>query len=511
MKISKKQIIIGSVIILIIVAVIFFSRSKSPAYTYFEVKRGDVIQEVNATGRVKPAEDIDLAFEKGGKIVEINIDIGNKVCKGQALARLDNSELAAQLSGARATLNSQKANLEELKNGTRPEEIQVQEVTVANASITLDDAKKVLIDTLNDALTKSDDAIRNQIDQFISNPTIQNSDFIFAVTDIQLKSNALWGRYNLETILVSWKNMIAGLNIGGDLDSITTQTNKNLSDTKTLLDDLALIVNSLTPTGSLSQTTVTTYKTSVNTARTNVNAAIANLSAAYEGYRSAKSNLSLQQNTLVLKKAGTIPEQIAAQEALVSKAEADVELYQAQLSKTVLRSPINGIITKQDAKIGEMAVANSTLVSVISADNLEVEVNAAEVDIAKVKVGNAADITLDAYGDNVIFPAKVVSIDPAEQIIDGVATYRTVLQFNNQDERIKSGMTANVDIIADKKENVLFIPQRAVGDSGGKKMVKIKVGNNVQEKEVVVGLKGSDGNLEIVSGINEGGQIVDRF
>jgi HlyD family secretion protein len=241
-----------------------------------------------------------------------------------------------------------------------------------------------------------------------------------------------------------------------------------------------------------------------------VNAAIANLSIAYEGYRTAKSNLSLQQNTLALKKAGTVPEQITAQEAVVEKAKADIDNYNAQLAKTVLRSPINGVVTKQDLKVGEIVTPNSTVVSVISNGDFQVKVNIPEADIAKVKVGDSANITLDAYGSDIIFSTHVVSIDPGETMVEGVATYKTTLQFDKKEDRAKSGMTANIDILTAKQTNTLYIPQRDLISNETGKYVLIDVGSaQPQKKKVEVGIRGSDGNIEIISGLNEGDKIIN--
>jgi multidrug efflux pump subunit AcrA (membrane-fusion protein) len=301
---------------------------------------------------------------------------------------------------------------------------------------------------LSDAFTKSDDAIRNKVDQFFNNPKSSNPALTFVLADGQLKNDIEWGRYNAEIILVEWKPLVDNLINGTNFEYAISSSNSNLNSIKLLLDKIALGVNSLTPSASLSQTTIDTYKSSVSTARTNVNLAISNLSSAYQNYRSAKSNLDLQENHLVLKKAGVVPEQVAAQEAQVEKMKADINTYNAQLAQTILRSPIDGLLTKQEAKMGEIVSANLIVASVISDDQYEIEVNVPEADIAKISIGNSAKITLDAFGSGVIFNAHVVSINPAETLIEGIATYKTTLQFDKKEDLIKSGMTANIDILA---------------------------------------------------------------
>jgi len=159
--------------------------------------------------------------------------------------------------------------------------------------------------------------------------------------------------------------------------------------------------------------------------------------------------------------------------------------------------------------VGEAVSINVPVAKVISASGFEVEVNIPEADIAKVKLGDKSKVTLDAYGDDALFEAEVVSIDPAETIIEGVATYKTTLQFSEKDDRIKSGMTANLDILTAERHSVIAIPQRAVITKDGQKTVRLLGDNNeVTEVNVQTGLRGSDGKIEILSGVNEGDKVI---
>ncbi len=498
----KKFLVISAIALLVvIVGYLYFGRNKQAGYDFVLAKRGGIIQEVSVTGHIKPAEDVNLAFEKSGKVSYAYVKVGDKISVSQKLITLENYELLAQLNQAKANLKIQQSKLEELRQGTRPEEIQVQEVKVENARIALEDANKNLIDKLQDAYTKSDDAIRNKTDGIFDNPRTQNPQLKFTLSDNQLETTIEWQRFLIETVLISWKSSLDVIN-----------TDKNLEQIKLFLDEAAFAVNNLTPNSALSQTTIDTWKLDVSTARTNVNTAIVNFSAAEEKSRTAESNLTLAQNELYLKKAGTVTEQIDAQEAEVEQSEANVQNYQAQLAKTILYSPISGVVTKQETKIGEIVSANTIVVSIISVAKFEIETNVPEADIAKVKISAYAKVTLDAYGNDVVFEAKVIKIDPAETIIEGVATYKTTLQFAKEDERLKSGMTANIDILADKRENVIIVPQRAITTQNNDKIVKILEGENtIKEVKVKIGLRGSDGNVEITEGINEGDKVVSKF
>ncbi|MFH1979230.1 MAG: efflux RND transporter periplasmic adaptor subunit [Patescibacteria group bacterium] len=507
----KKPLFILFAIILIIVVgsiLVFSGRGGDKGYTSEIVKIGDVIQEVSATGRVKPAETVDLAFEKTGRISAVYVSVGKKVSKGQLLVQQSNADTLAQLESVEATLKSERAKLDEMKKGSRPEEIQIQEVKVANAKTSLADAKQNLIDKLNDSYTKADDSIRTYADQLFNNPRTINPQLNVTVADVQLEGDLEWSRLLLESMFATWRAELSLLSKDSSFNTYISTAKSNLGGIKSFLDDMAVAVNSLTTGADITQTTIDGYKSNISAARTNTNTAIVNLSSAEEGFRAAESSLSLEEQNLVLKLAGNTPEQIASQEAQVEKAQADVRKYEAELAKTVMRSPINGVVSAQEAKVGEIVSANSVMVSVISESEFEVESDIPEVDVAKIEVGDIAKTTLDAYGEDLIFEAFVVSVDPAETIIEGVPSYTTTFQFKEKDGRIRSGMTVNIDIVTDKSEGVLVIPQRAVVTRNGNKFVRVVVDDKIQEKMVEVGLRGSFGEVEIIEGLEEGDEIV---
>lgn len=517
-NLMKKPAFLAPAVVLIAgiaVYFIFFFPKQAPDYETVIAEKGNVIQEVSVTGKVKPATSVDLAFDSSGRVVWINAGVGDRVLNGQSLAQLFNADLVAQLNQAEASLKVQEAKLEELEKGTRQEEIQVYEVKVANAKVSLEEAKKNLINKTKDAYTKSEDAVRNKADQLFDNPRTSAPNFKYEINSQQLALEAESARFIIESILEEWNSSLSVLATGSDLLKSTKEARSNLDQIKTFLEKIALAVNLLAPNDSLSQTTIDGYKTDIYTARTNVNTAIDNLAIAEEKFKTAESSLTLAENELALKKSGSTAEQIKAQEAQVEQAKANADNYRALVAKTILRSPISGIVTKQDAKVGEIVKAQTTVISVISDKKFEIEVNVAEADIAKIAVGNTAGVTLDAYGDDVIFNSKVIKIDPAETMIEGVSTYKITLEFENEDEKIKSGMTANIDILTAEKDNVLIVPQRTVIEKEGKKIIRLAIPNNssktgerIEEIEVKTGLRGSDGNIEIVEGLKEGDKVI---
>jgi HlyD family secretion protein len=506
----KKNIIYAFLVFLVIgLGYFYFWGNGGGNHQYITVSERDIVQEVSVTGKVRPVSSASLAFDRVGRISRFNVDVGSRVGKGEVLAILENSEIVAAINQAEANVRVQEAKLDELKRGTRPEEIQIAEAQVDGARSSLADAQKGLIEKINDAYTKSDDAIRNRVDRMFNNSKSPNPSLVFVVSDVSLSDQIEFERFVLEGMLNDWSLSLSGLSMESDLVKYISEAKDNLNKIKSFLDKLSLAVNGLVANSSLSQNAIDTYKTETATARTNTNSSISNLIISNEKLRAADSSLRVLEQQLALKRAGTSEEQIRAQEALLEQAVASVDSSKSQLNKTVLRSPIQGVITKKYFGIGEIVSANTPVLEVISGSQFEIEANVPEADVAKVSLGDEAKVTLDAYGSDVLFPAVVIKIDPAETILEGVATYKTTFNFLNKDDRIKSGMTANIDIMTDKKNGVVAVPQRAITSRGGVRFVMVYTGKEDPEERIIeVGLRGSDGYTEILSGIVVGDRIV---
>lgn len=201
-------------------------------------------------------------------------------------------------------------------------------------------------------------------------------------------------------------------------------------------------------------------------------------------------------------------EALRARERTVAAAEAEVERIQTDINERVLRAPFAGVVTVVETEVGATAAMNEQVVSLIGDDTLQIESFVPEINLALVQPGASSTVTLDAYGSGVPFEAVVVSVDPAETVRDGVSTYRAILEFVTEDARVRSGMTANVLIVADRRDNVIAVPQRAVKEREDTHYVRVKVGESVVEREVVVGAVSSLGSTEIISGLTPGEEVV---
>jgi RND family efflux transporter MFP subunit len=285
-----------------------------------------------------------------------------------------------------------------------------------------------------------------------------------------------------------------------DLIAIGITSQEHLQQVASFLDHLALAINNVSSSISTSNgITISEARTNIAAARTSITSAINSLATATDTYNNAKRELALKQ-------AGATPQSIQAQEAKLAQAEAEVAVLQAQLDKTVLRAPFAGLVTRQDAKLGQGVSSGTSLVTLMANGALKITAKVPEVDIGKVSVGNKVMIRLDAF-PGVDFAGTVSKIDPGETVLDGVVNYQITINFDEQDARLRSGLTANLDIITQNKE-VLAVPESALVEKNNGVYVRKVVKGTILESAVTTGINGQDSLVEIVSGLEEGDQIM---
>lgn len=495
-KFSKKKIIWTIFAAGVAGLVFWFTRGGdvTPPGTV-RVTYGDVVQEVSVTGRVKPVTTVSLGFEKSGRIQDVYARVGEHVDRGELLAEVESS-------AAKASLLEAEARLAELKRGARPEEIVVKKAELAKYEQDLANAYGGVLDTVNDAFNKGDDALHVKMTGIFSGSKTSVYKFTYQICDTQLDLNGTWLRYTTEEDFDLWRTELNATPLSpsnAELSKLLENTGKYLETLRSFLES---VNRTLTLDCTIANTGLDTYRTNVNTARANIATALSAVNTKKQSISSLLLTVAKVKNELSLLEAGSADEVVAAQEARVLSA-------QGELRKHRIYAPIGGVLTRVDAKEGEFSSIGSTPFSLSSDASFEMEANVPEADIAKIKLNDTAKITLDAYGSDVLFEGRVIAIDPAETIIDNVPTYKVTLHFLKNDPRIKSGMTANIDVATAKKENVLVVPVRTIETKDGKKFVTlVNEDTSTKEVEVSIGLRGSDGQMEIVSGVSEGAIIL---
>lgn len=199
----------------------------------------------------------------------------------------------------------------------------------------------------------------------------------------------------------------------------------------------------------------------------------------------------------------------------IKQAEANLNAVTKQIDDNKIKSPIDAVITRIDYKVGEQATPGKTAIAILGENNFKIEVLISEADISKLKIEQSAGITLDSYGENIKFNGIVNFIEPAETVIQEVIYYKVTVLFTDKNisYTIKSGMTANIIITTENKENVLIIPNRSIIDreNGGKYVRVLSEKQQVVEKDVSLGIKGDDGLVEVLSGVSEGESVITKI
>ncbi len=155
----------------------------------------------------------------------------------------------------------------------------------------------------------------------------------------------------------------------------------------------------------------------------------------------------------------------ASAKAAVSQAEATVKANETDVSKSVIQSPINGIVLTRSMEPGQTVAASFTapVLFTLAEDltKMELHVNVDEADIGRVKEGQKATFSVAGYPDRT-FEARITQARYGSSTTSGVVTYETVLKVNNSDLSLRPGMTATADITVKKVENATLIPSTAL-------------------------------------------------
>lgn len=499
-----------SVAIVVVGSLLFFSwyQNQNGSEQLLSVEPKPFVQSVSVSGRVVPIDAVDLAFIQGGRIADVFVSVGEQVSQGNVLAHIENGDARALVLQRKAALAAAEADLQSLLDGARPEEIAVSEAAVISAEVALAQSLQAFVEEVQDAYRTADNAVRVEADQLISDPH-SNPQLSFNTSNAQAEATVESQRVALEAVLNTWELEVFALTTSSNLEGALEGAQNNLSQVASFLVAVNAAANQGVATGSVTESALETYAADVASARSAVNTAIAALTTAETSKKSAAASLTSAQKSLTLKKAGPTATAIASEEAQVVAAQAQVLDAEAQLRKTSIRAPFSGVITRVDAEIGEVASAQTPVISLISEGVFHIESFVPEINIALLEVGDSARVTLDAYGESVFFDAAIVSLDPAETLRDGVSTYRATLEFvDENDARIKAGMTANVLITTEEKQDVIAVPQGIIIAEAGKTYVLVKVNEVIEKREVVTGIVSSLGEIEILEGLVSGDAVI---
>lgn len=175
----------------------------------------------------------------------------------------------------------------------------------------------------------------------------------------------------------------------------------------------------------------------------------------------------------------------------------------ASTQKARVTAPMNGVVIKKGAELGDTITsgvssfnAGTVVFTVADLNSLIVKVNLNEVDIAKVKVGQPVRITLDAYPQKA-FTGKVRFVAPAADLVEKIKVFKVEVALDELTDSFKTGMSANVEILGEKRDKAVSIPLEALQRRDGQPVV-FRLKENLAPQDLAKAKEGLSGRGKFI-------------
>lgn len=523
------------------------SASADPRYVLATITKGNIISSVSASGQVSALNQLDIKPKVSGDLTWIAVKPGDKIGVGGTLMKIDKTDAEKSVTDAEQALA--EAKLQFQKDQTSAP------IDYKNALTNLASDKDTLTTTYTDTYNVISSA-------YLDLPAVMTggNDILYGYDLSQSKT--LWNvdvlvnlftetdHVNDHTLAQSFatkaKNDYRTANDKYNAGLLTYQKTSRYSSTndlETLLQnttDMSIAVaealqseiNFLSEISSLAQnnnkklnSTVTTMQNNARNYLNTANNTLSSLLAQKKSLDNAKQKVTSDEQNITLLEVGNpngnnpISLQISARN--IQNQEYNLSQLKNTLSDYTITAPFSGIVASLPVNVGDTVGTGTTVATLITNQKIAT-LSLNEVDAAKIKVGNKTTLTFDAI-DGLSLTGSVTEIDTLGTISQGVVSYYIKISFDTQDDRVKPGMTANAAIITNIKQDVITVPSSAIKTQNGTSYVQIfnppltsTAGNQgittaeiPQQVAVETGLS-DDTNTEILSGLNEGEQIIIR-
>ncbi len=505
---------------------------------------GTLSAEASASGQLLPHREAMLSIGLPGRVQTVYVEVGDTVQEGEVLVQLESDALDRAVRSAEQTLIIQEANLAEMTKEPSERDIEAAQAAVASAQAQLDD---LLAGADSKDLAAAEAAVvsaQAQLDDLLAGPSTEdlaqakaalNSALAMEAAE-KLRYEALdaqltVARQQLDMATVSLENAQYFYDaLANDWQhkeyAPHSPEAKALNDARTnyavalaRYNLSAANINDSTYRAAQAQVaqarvaleTLTGERTvEIASAREQLAQAQAALSTLQETsatqLAAAQSQLAQAQANLTNLLQGASSEQTAIVEAQVAQARISLANAQARLADAQLVAPFDGVVTAVYFAKGEWATGPA--VELTDTSSLEVVLDVDEVDIGLVSIGQRTRITLETWPDEE-FEGEVVRIAPTGSTQTEIVTYQVYIRLDSGDHPVRTGMTANAELITSEREGVLLVANRAitVDRKESKYYVHRVDGETVSKTEVTIGLR--DGSFtEITSGLQEGDSVV---
>jgi RND family efflux transporter MFP subunit len=531
-KILKIAIQYKIIVTIIIVIAVFggyfgytktFNKKGAILYATTQVQKGTLIISVSGSGQVSTSNQIDIKPKIAGEVVYLGVKNGQEVKADSLLVQLDSKEAEKAVRDAEVNLESAKLSLEKLKKPADTLSLLQAENSLNQAKESKqkaeDDLKKAYEDGFNTVSNAFLDlpGIMARLEDMMFDNTIDprsnsgnNLSWYANQTDYQtgakekaiLYMNDVAKAYNnarkiYEKNFDDYKatSRTAKGEVIEALIIETYETAKIIADTIKAFDNYIDFVQDDMEKRDLNiPSMVLTHQTNISADTNKINSHLLNLLAIKSKIEDSKKAIINAERLIAEKteyleklKAGADTLDIQAAELNVKQRENALLDAKEKLEDYFVRAPFDGIIAKVNVKKGDFLSLNNILATLISYEKIA-EISLNEIDVAKLKIGQEAILTFDAFPE-LEMRGKVVEISTIGTEEQGVVSYDVKISLEKENAEIKPGMTVNAKIFVDKRENVLLVPNSAIKSDRRGQYVEIVKNYNLEKKEFLTPLE----------------------
>ncbi len=485
------------------------------------VSRSTIVETVSAQGQVdaQTGAQVSIGSQVSGIVSHIYADVGSLVKKGQLIATVAQPDVPTQLKQAEASLLASEMALQQQTTG-----VSMQQIQTASAVQSAQQALRSAEANYNSALAaakQQPQTTSSDIKQATTalNTAIADEEQVYASRDLQIatarasiqqaEANALNSQANLKREEQLFKE---GYVAASGVDAAVAQNGVYQAQLASAKQNLGLVEAQVSASMKTAKEKVSQARAALAAAKAEIymndqkQQAVSNMAAAVKQARA-----QLQSAIAGLTQNAIKQQQVKQAQAAVKQAEEQVKYWKVQVSKGDIRAPISGTVTQLPVQQGETIAANfatPTLIVVTDLNRLQIDAYVDETDIGKVKLGQQAKVTIDAF-PNRTFVGPVVKIDSGPTMQQGVVTYDVTIMIHYPPGLLKPSMTASVNIEAGRYTHVLTAPSEAINQgTHGAYVWLIKPPQKTPVRQPIQ-IGATDGiNTQILSGLHDGDTVV---
>lgn len=416
----------------------------------------DLDVTVNATGTIQPARQVALAFELSTlPVEEVMVEDGQIVRQNDVLARLDSSDLDMSLRNAQIALEMQQVAYDALTAPPREEDVAVAEAAVKAAQASMNAA-------------------------YVAGP--DQNDRAIAEYQVELAKNQLWQQQLQRDDLLNPPNPPPGV----PRSAIPVLSDKEREQIEAGLRQAD-------------------YNVQIAQAQ---NQAVDSRGPDAGGLGSANASVVAAQTQLNRLLDGPSDRDVSRAQIAIQQAELSVEMAQANVDRTLLKAPFDGVIADTNLTVGELPPARNA-VELIDASTFYVDLAIDETEVVDVQVGQPVILALDALPETQI-TGTITRVAQTPTRLGQVVTYTARVTLDPTLEPIRIGMNTTATIKVQELKDVLTLRNRFIRIDRATQRAYVTIQHedgSFEEVEVQLGLR-NETNSQIVSGLSAGQRVV---